>query len=358
MKTSNSNKQNDQDMLQTIPKSHLETQSFIKSQKTTTKLVDHNKLSLEAENSQRSFNSTSKIVVETNGVNTDSINQIPDFYSINLNYKSLISNYKEANWFNTSQNKTCYIVEKQEHKKEKTIFLANKNHITQSTGKDVLPNENIKNHNDWTLIPLLLGFFVLTSILTIYRKYLGQLFHKIFHRFSTARNQKEKSIPYQRLTIILDFLFVISLALLIDQVVKKLELYSPPERFPFLIFIIFCAFLTSLRVVRWFIFKLSALFADKKSFFNELYSNSNLYTRSLGVFLLPTVFFITYTTGFISTLLIYLSVLLTIIVLIFRLIRIFKVFVVSGFSILYFILYLCALEIAPLLFIWKEVSSR
>jgi len=358
MQTSNSNKNKDQDTLQIIPKSHLETQPFMKLKTTDKVLGDHNKLSLESINSQNTFKSTSKIVVEENVVNTDSINQIPDFYSIHLNYKSLISNYKETNWFNTSKNKICYIVDKQEHNKAKTIFLVNKNNITQSTGTDVFAKETIQNHNDWTIIPLLLGFFVLASIITIYRKYLGQLFYKIFHRFSTSRNQKEKSIPYQRLTIILDFLFVISLALLIDQVLKKLVLYSPPEQFPFLIFIIFCVFLAALRVVRWIIFKLSALFADKKIFFNELYSNSNLYTRSLGVFLLPTVFFITYTTGFISTLLIYLSVSLTIIVLIFRLIRIFKVFVVSGFSIFYFILYLCALEIAPLLVILKEVSSR
>jgi hypothetical protein len=67
---------------------------------------------------------------------------------------------------------------------------------------------------------------------------------------------------------------------------------------------------------------------------------------------------ITYTRGFISTFIIYLSISITIIILIIRIIRILRVFVDRGFSIFYFILYLCALEISPLLIIWKVVISR
>jgi len=44
--------------------------------------------------------------------------------------------------------------------------------------------------------------------------------------------------------------------------------------------------------------------------------------------------------------------------MIFRMIRTIKVFIDNGLSIFYFILYLCALEIVPLLVIWKEVQAR
>jgi len=258
----------------------------------------------------------------------------------------------------STPDKACYIINKQHDKINSSIYLNQKIAAFHTTEKDDIVNEKTQSYHDWAIIPLLIGMFIIASVITIYRKYVGQLFERIIYYFTFSKHLQEKSIPIQRLSVILDFLFIISFSMFVDQVVRKFGLYSPPTQFEYIIFLVLSAFLIALRIVRWTIYKLSALFSNQKIFFRELFHNSTLYTRVLGVFLLPMVFLITYTTGYIATLFIYSAILSMVILLIMRLIRLFRVFVVGGFSIFYFILYLCALEIAPLLIIWKEVNSR
>jgi len=289
---------------------------------------------------------------------SDSIQNTPNFCEIKINHKSLISNYKETFYESLSVQKICYITKNEDDNIISSVVLNEGIKTSHSTEAILTINEKGKNNTDWVLIPLLFGLFTMALVITFYRKYLGQLLERIVYYFASSNNRKSKSIPFQSLTVILDFLFIISFSMLADLVVKKLGLYTPPIKYPFFVFLLVGAFLLFLRIFRWTIYNLTALFSNQTVFFKDLFSNSTLYTRTLGVFLLPIVFLISYTTGFITTILIYFAVIITIIFLIIRIIRLFKVFIVGGFSIFYFILYLCALEIAPLLIIWKEVNSR
>ncbi|GEM_PF-907857 len=290
-------------------------------------------------------------------VNADTIRNIPAFCKIDTHPRTTVVSFDGFMRSNSSQDEICYIV-KSHHKSLSLPILIENKEVNSSSLKEICVNEKNPNLHDWAFIPLLLGMFIIASIVTFYRKYLGQLIESTIYIFSSSKYLKEKNTLFQRLTFFLDFLFIISFSLLVDLIVRKFGIYTPSNRFDYLIFLIFCAFLLALRVFRKIIYKVSALFSNQNKFFNDLYSNSSLYTRTLGVFLLPLVFFINYTTGFVTLFLFYLAILITAIVLIIRIIRMFKVFVMAGFSIFYFILYLCALELAPLFIVWKEVNSR
>jgi hypothetical protein len=289
--------------------------------------------------------------------NTDTIRDIPEFCKVNTNCRSTVESFDGFMRSNSSQDEICYIVKSYHKLFSRPILIENKE-VNSSSLNEISVKEKNPNPHDWAFIPLLLGMFVIASIITFYRKYLGQLIESTIYLFSSSKYLKERNTLFQRLTFFLDFLFIISFSLLVDLIVRKFGIYNPPNRFDYLIFLTFCAFLLALRVFRKIIYKISALFSNQSNFFNDLYSNSSLYTRTLGVFLLPLVFFINYTTGFVTLFLFYLALLLTVIILITRVIRMFKVFVMAGFSIFYFILYLCALELAPLFIVWKEVNSR
>ena len=288
----------------------------------------------------------------------DSIKNSPVFLNIDLNDKSLITSYKNNLCFQSDKDSSCYIIKKQEYNILKPIVILEKKELTSHIEKSYSIKEKIQSNTDWTIIPLLTGMFLLASIVTLYRKYLGQLFESIVYRFTSNKLFNDKNSHFQRLAIMLDLLFILSFSLIVDQIAKRYDLYSSTGKYEYLVFLISCLFLLTLRFFRWIVFKLSALFSNHQSFFSELFISSSIYTRILGVFLLPFVFLITYSTGFITTVLIYISVLSIFIMLILRTINMFKVFMVRGFSIFYFILYLCALEIAPLLVILKEVKSR
>lgn len=288
----------------------------------------------------------------------DSIKSSPLFLNIKIIDKSLINSYNDNLWFYSNKDSSCYIINKQHVSVFKRIAILEKKETTTHFEKAFTVREKHPANSDWNIIPILMGMFLLASVITIYRKYLGQLFESIVYRFASNKLLNDKNIHFQRLSIMLDVLFIMSFSLIVDQITKRFQLYTPPEKFEYIIFLISCSFLLALRFFRWIVFKLSALFSNHQSFFSELYTSSSLYTRILGVFLLPFVFLITYSTGFITTILLYISVFSIFIMLILRTISMFKVFIVRGFSIFYFILYLCALEIVPLLVILKEVKSR
>ena len=298
-----------------------------------------------------------KIVIDSNPVK-DSIGYCPSFLANIPNNKSLITSYKEDLWFKTNKDSCCYIVKKQDVISYKPIIILEKKGSTNYSEKGHSIKERNQNNSDWTFVPLLVGLFLLASIVTLYRKFLGQLFESVIYRFTSNKLFNDKNIHFQRLAIMLDVLFILSFSLVVDQIAKRFQIYTPPENIKYIIFLASCSFLLVLRFFRWTVFRLSALFSNHQSFFSELFNSSSLYTRILGVFLLPFVFLITYSTGFISTICIYISVFSIFIMLILRIVSMFKVFIVRGFSIFYFILYLCALEIAPLLVILKEVKSR
>ncbi len=287
----------------------------------------------------------------------DTIKDIPEFCKVNTQSRSAVASFDGFMGSTYSNDEICYIV-KSYHKYLSRPILIEKKEVNSSFLKEITIKEKNPNLHDWAFIPLLLGMFIIASIITFYRKYLGQLIESTIYIFSSSKYLKERNTLFQRLTFFLDFLFIISFSLLVDLIVRKFGIFTPSNRFDYLIFLIFCAFLLVLRIFRMIIYKISALFSNQYNFFKDLYSNSSLYTRTLGVFLLPLVFFINYTTGFVTLFSFYLAVLITSIVLIIRIIRMFKVFVMAGFSIFYFILYLCALELAPLFIVWKEVNSR
>lgn len=329
-------------------KPELDTSSFV--QKVRYQTVKKNELN---------FTSNSKVKNEKlNNTLSDSIINNNEISKIQVNNKSLLSNYIDSIWFNSVQDSNCYIVKNQVNiEKRRDVFLTKintQNHIE----KPLIIKEKHINTSNWTILPLILGMILLVFILTIYRKYLALIIENVTYQITKSKTFTDKNVHFQRFAFILDLIFIISLSLIADRIIQLFGIYSPPEKYQYLIFVIFCAFLIALRLFRGLTFKIIEIFTNKNKFFHDLINSSTLYTRTLGILLLPMVFLISYSTGFIASLFIYLSIFIVMIMLIMRIISMLKVFILSGLSIFYFILYLCALEIAPLLVIWKEVAFR
>ena len=222
----------------------------------------------------------------------------------------------------------------------------------------IAPKDKVSNSTDWYFIPILAGIITLAFIIGLYQKYITQLYESVAFRFVSKKLINDKNQTLKRFGVILDILFIISFSLLIDQILVKLNLYSPPQKFKFITALMFSVFLLILRILRFLVFKLTKFLTDESTFIKDLYINSLIYTRLISIILLPLMFLAVYSSIKISLILIYFSIFILLIALIFRLIRSVKVFLDNDLSIFYFILYLCALEIAPLLVFWKEVQTR
>lgn len=297
------------------------------------------------------------IVPKTVIKNNDSISK-HEFCEINFNDNSLVDNYIYYKWFDAKLDSNCYIINKQIIKKNNILHFIELKEEKKKISYGNVIKQRIELSNDWVFIPSLIGLVFLVGIITFYRKYIGLLFESIFFRYSNNKILNERNTSYQKLSFILDILYIISFSLAINQIVKGLQFFSPPENLKYIVFVAFACLLLALKLFRILVFKLSSLFSNHKTFLKDLLNSSSLYTRTLGIILVPLAFLMTYSTSTINTISIYATIITIVIVMIMRSISMIRSFILAGISIFYFILYLCALEIVPLLIIIKEVRSR
>lgn len=286
----------------------------------------------------------------------DSTSQKPEFTTLNIQDNNLINNYLDEFSFNLKKDNNCYFIWNKQPIKHKEILFKQTESINHRSN-DFIIKENSEKNYDLLFIPLALGAILFVTVTIFYRKYLSVFFESLIYGNQSNRLINEKNTHTKRLSFLLDLIFMLSISVLIDQVLQKLNIYSPPKSYRYLIFISTFAFLVVIKVYYSIVFQLSAFFSNQKKFFSELNDKSSLYTRCVGFFLLPLVFLISYSTNYLPLVFIYLSIFVFAIALIIRTIRMFQLFLGSGFSIFYFILYLCALEIAPLLLAYKGVIS-
>ena len=92
--------------------------------------------------------------------------------------------------------------------------------------------------------------------------------------------------------------------------------------------------------------------------FSEYFFNISRNYKLIGIFLMLMNFFISYLEAIPDKYLIYSSLIVMTIILFFRFIRLFYLFIKRRFSLFYLILYLCALEIFPVLILIKYLSGQ
>lgn len=207
---------------------------------------------------------------------------------------------------------------------------------------------------DWTIWPSILILLLLAYIKISYSKSITSLFRGGIFHFIAGRLTKENSLLWSRLFILLDTLFFITIPLGISLAMGHLELI--PENFSsFKVFILSLAVLLAFRVFRFISIKAIGVISNKQKELNDLYFNTLLYTRIISILLAPIVVLLVYINRSLTTTLLIVSAGLVVIAVVYRTLRTLQVFINKGFSLFYLILYLCALEIIPILLLAKTI---
>jgi hypothetical protein len=106
-----------------------------------------------------------------------------------------------------------------------------------------------------------------------------------------------------------------------------------------------------------FVFNILGFIFNSKQTVNEYITNIGIYNKILGVFLFPIIIAIPYISLQFKQPLMYIGIIAIGISLIFRFLRAFQIAFKIKLSIFYLILYLCALEILPILIIGKMINN-
>ena len=219
-------------------------------------------------------------------------------------------------------------------------------------GKEISRFQNIGFGNDWLVGVILFSLFLLASVKFLFGKYLSKLVESIFNSHTANNLFQEKNINMVKGSAIINLLFVVNISLFVVNILNH-NLISSVQEYGFkefsLIFLaILLLYLGKVVVVRslGYVFK-----GNNES--KEYIFTTFLYNKNLGLFLFPVIIGLPFVQAYAVKWLMYIGIFMIFFFFILRIVRGLKILFRKHVSIFYMILYLCALEIFPLLMIYK-----
>ncbi len=197
----------------------------------------------------------------------------------------------------------------------------------------------------WTYIIIALLFL---WIQVFYRKYFTSLFNSSISYHMSSKLFNERTILARRVSVVLNFIYTVSLSLVIYKIFQYLGIQSKAfDRFS--LFLIILNLIILYSISKTILQKVIGFFFDKLDQINEYLHNVYVYNKILGIFLLPLSFAAYYTPVKITEILVAAAILFYVFSLLFKIIRGFQIIIKNDVFIFYSILYLCTLEILPII---------
>jgi hypothetical protein len=217
---------------------------------------------------------------------------------------------------------------------------------------NMLPLKRDTISNDW-----LLGLLIFISLLFLwvkifYKKYFNLLFGSLISYQTSLKLLRGKNIMTRRVSFVLNFIYSIVLALFILRILKFYEIkilkFNTFETLLFLINLIII-----ISIVRLLILNLVGIIFNSTQIFNEYIHNNYIINKNLALFLFPLLIMQVYINEKLQIIFIIAGISLVIISYIIRLYRGFQIIIKKDIFLFYLILYLCTLEILPVLLGYK-----
>jgi hypothetical protein len=209
---------------------------------------------------------------------------------------------------------------------------------------------------DWYFLIIIVVLVVMTWIRMIYNKFLFALIENSYNFQLASKAFRERNIVQVRFGQVLNLLYLINGSLFVLALHHSFK-WNLPLAGDFEIFTASFGILLSLMILRISIMRVIGFIFNRYSLFSESLFHIYLYTKLLGIALIPFIISIPYTSGIAHKILILSAFIVTGIIYLMRIIR-QAVFVSKNVVLLlYLILYLCTLEIIPVVLIIKIILS-
>lgn len=225
--------------------------------------------------------------------------------------------------------------------------------ITRPTNK-ILLDKNVGD-TDWMVGIIILSCVLFAWSRMIYGKYISMLMQSAVNFFAARRVYEETNVVRIKVFALLNILFFINMGVFATQASNLLHI----DFFGltgFTQFIVWCGAFFAFYLIRTIILKLLDFIFDTHKF-GAYNFNIYVYNKVYGLLLLPFIAAIPFVPGHISEKLVWAGLLLFALFYAFTLLRGLRICIKNRVSIFYLFFYLCALEILPLLTIYKYISS-
>ena len=199
---------------------------------------------------------------------------------------------------------------------------------------------------------LMCGLALLAFIKYHFGKNLSGTFHSFFSYRHSGRMFEERRESDKQAAFLSNILFMLITGIFVSLVLPFFG--ASPLWESYTLSILFFSLATGLLyLLKAGIWRTLGVIFMVQSFAETYIYNMYLYNRNIGLFIFPLVALIPYTNGDITPYIVYSIIVIIVLSYILKLWRIFEIIRTQNVSIFYFILYLCTLEILPLLLFIK-----
>ena len=214
----------------------------------------------------------------------------------------------------------------------------------------ILLNKSIAN-TDWMIGMVIAAFVLFAWTRMIYGKYIGMLMQSAVNFFTARRVYQESNVVLGRVFLILNILFFINIGLFTTQCVNLYGIKTG-DLSGFMQFGVFTLAFMVIYLSRTIILKILDFIFDTRAF-GAYNFNIYLYGKVYGLLLLPLIAVIPFVPDSLSEKLMWVGIGLFVFFYVITLFRGIRICFKNRVSIFYLFFYLCALEILPLLTIYK-----
>ena len=209
---------------------------------------------------------------------------------------------------------------------------------------------------DWVLYFSLGFLLILAWLRLIYTKFIVNIFSATVNYQLAQKVFREAGIVQWRISLFLNVFYFLSTGIFLYLVIDYFE-YYPAELAGLKLLGGIYGFLMAYSLFRFIILKATGKVFNKSTLFNEAIFHNLLFNKITGVVVLPFILLIAYTRGIYQDISIYAGLASLVGLYFMRFIRMFIFVKKSNVLLFYFILYLCTLEIMPVLVIIKLIFS-
>lgn len=209
---------------------------------------------------------------------------------------------------------------------------------------------------DW-----LLGIFMLLIVLFIwirifYSKFFATLASSLLSFQISAKLFREKNVLLHRVSFVLDFIYVVVFSIFVFELVNYYGL-SSSNMSSFNLFLLLLNIVMLYALFRIILLRLTGALFMTRSLFAEYSHNTLVVNKGMGIALFPVVIMAQYLPHNLVPIVLIIGILVFAIAFILKSFRGYQIIIRKDVLIFYLILYLCTLEILPLLLGYKFVTS-
>ncbi len=222
--------------------------------------------------------------------------------------------------------------------------------------ENITPQSRFMDTHDWFL-----GIFLLLTVFFIwirifYSKFFATLANALVSFQGSAKLFREKNVLVHRVSIVLDAVYILVMSVFLFEFAVHFNI-AGNETSAFNLFLVFLNVIIFYTLLRLIVLKMTGFLFLNEPIFSEYIHNTFVVNKGVGIALFPVIIMAQY---FPYTLISYVLILGMIIYLaafIYKSFRGYQIIIRKDVLIFYMILYLCTLEILPLLLGYKFVTS-